>query len=168
MFILATELPLGLDFKEILLHLLNFFILLTALYFLLYKPVRSFMVKREEEYKQAEQKAQEGLKQAEATKEEQEALLKSARQTAVKITQEAEASASMLQKELLEEAKEQAKGIIDKAQNEINEKKEKAKEELIHAAGDLALEIAGKILEREVSSKDNDALIENVIEQWSK
>lgn len=44
--------PLNIDWQQILLHLLNFAILAGGLYFLLYKPVKDFMAKRERHYKE--------------------------------------------------------------------------------------------------------------------
>ena len=38
--------PLNIDWQQILLHLLNFVILFAILYFLLYDPVKKFMDKR--------------------------------------------------------------------------------------------------------------------------
>ena len=40
------NLPLNIDFQQILLHLLNFVILAGGLYLLLYKPVNKFIKKR--------------------------------------------------------------------------------------------------------------------------
>ena len=45
------NIPLNIDWQQILLHLFNFAILFAILYFLLYKPVKDFMAKREEYYK---------------------------------------------------------------------------------------------------------------------
>ena len=39
--------PLNIDWQQILLHLFNFIILAGGLYLLLYKPVKNFMEKRE-------------------------------------------------------------------------------------------------------------------------
>ena len=38
--------PLNIDWQQILLHLMNFAILAGGLYLLLYKPVKQFMAKR--------------------------------------------------------------------------------------------------------------------------
>ena len=43
--------PLNIDWQQILLHWMNLAILAGGLYFLLYKPVVSFMQKREQHYK---------------------------------------------------------------------------------------------------------------------
>ena len=55
---------LGIDIQQILLHLLNFVILFTGLYVLLYGPVKKFMDKRTEEYKKMDEDAEEKLANA--------------------------------------------------------------------------------------------------------
>ena len=45
------DIPLNINWQQILLHLFNFAILFAGLYFLLYKPVKKFMEKREKYYK---------------------------------------------------------------------------------------------------------------------
>ena len=42
--------PLNIDWQQILLHLFNFCILAIALYFLLYKPIKKYMAKRDAYY----------------------------------------------------------------------------------------------------------------------
>ena len=44
------NMPLNIDWQQILLHLLNFVILFAILYFFLYEPVRKFMNERSEHY----------------------------------------------------------------------------------------------------------------------
>ena len=61
------NIPLNIDWQQIILHLLNFAILAGGLYFLLYHPVRKFMDQREEHYRQMENEAQQRLDQAKAT-----------------------------------------------------------------------------------------------------
>jgi F-type H+-transporting ATPase subunit b len=51
------NLPLNIDIQQILLHLLNFTILFGILYFLLYSPVKKFMEKREQYYKDMDAEA---------------------------------------------------------------------------------------------------------------
>ena len=50
--------PLNIDWQQILLHLLNFVILFAGLWLLLYKPVRNFMQKRNEEYENRDAEAE--------------------------------------------------------------------------------------------------------------
>ena len=72
------NIPLNIDWQQIILHLLNFAILAGGLYFLLYRPVRKFMDQREEHYRQMETEAQQRLDQAKATEEEYRQQLKQA------------------------------------------------------------------------------------------
>lgn len=58
--------PLNIDWQQILLHLLNFAILAGGLYFLLYKPVKDFMAKREQHYREIDDRATNDRKEAAA------------------------------------------------------------------------------------------------------
>ena len=50
MYNLLSGIPLNIDWRQILLHLLNLVILFLILYFLLYNPVKKFMEKRKKYY----------------------------------------------------------------------------------------------------------------------
>ena len=60
--------PLNIDWQQILLHLLNFVILFAILNFLLYNPVKKFMDKRFEYYKGIDDESKKNLQQAEEMK----------------------------------------------------------------------------------------------------
>ena len=62
--------PLNINWQQILLHLLNLVILIVGLYLLLYKPVKKFMKKREDAYKEREENTQAALDNAKAKEEE--------------------------------------------------------------------------------------------------
>ena len=62
--------PLNIDWQQILLHLLNFAILAFGLYLLLYHPIKKFMKKREESYREREDKANQTLESAREKSEE--------------------------------------------------------------------------------------------------
>ena len=71
--------PLNINLQQILLHALNFVILFGAMYFLLYKPVKSFMDSRKAHYEKMDEDAKAVLAEAEKTKAGYEAQLKSGR-----------------------------------------------------------------------------------------
>ncbi|MCI8421920.1 MAG: ATP synthase F0 subunit B [Lawsonibacter sp.] len=52
------NIPLNIDWQQILLHLLNFAVLAGGLYWLLYSPVKAFLAKREAYYQNLEEEAQ--------------------------------------------------------------------------------------------------------------
>ena len=58
------NIPLNVDWQQILLHLFNFAILAGGLYFLLFKPVKDFMDKRLAYYQGMEKEAADKLEQA--------------------------------------------------------------------------------------------------------
>lgn len=64
------NLPLNIDWQQILLHLFNFVLLFGILYFLLYKPVKDFMDKRTEYYKKIDDDAKTNFETSEKVKEE--------------------------------------------------------------------------------------------------
>ncbi|MGI6169068.1 MAG: ATP synthase F0 subunit B [Christensenellales bacterium] len=57
------NIPLNIDWQQILLHLLNFSILTLGLYLLLYNPIRKFMKKRTDYYHALDSDAENKLKQ---------------------------------------------------------------------------------------------------------
>lgn len=130
--------PLNIDWQQILLHLFNFSILAGGLYLLLYKPVKSFMQKREEYYKNmdcAANKKLDDAKQAEAEYlnkiseiEKESAALKS------KAVKEAEIAA----KERLADAEKEKQHIIANAK----EAAEAEKSKILHEANE---EIEGMV-----------------------
>ena len=62
------NLPLNIDFQQVLLHLFNFTVLFGVLYFLLYKPVKDFMDQRTAMYKKMDDDAKDALQDAENAK----------------------------------------------------------------------------------------------------
>ena len=72
------NIPLNIDWQQILLHLLNFVILAGGLYLLLYKPVKAFMDKRTAYYRDQDAQAAKALADAEQTAAEVRQQLKNA------------------------------------------------------------------------------------------
>ena len=69
------NIPLNIDYQQILLHWMNLAILTGGLYFLLFKPVKQFMQKREAYYKDLDAQADAKLAEAEQIKAEYQAKL---------------------------------------------------------------------------------------------
>lgn len=118
--------PLNIDPQQILLHWMNLAILVGVLYFLLYKPVKQFMAKREEHYRQLEQQAQDKLAEADRIhteyKEKLEGAEEEIRQSRAKAQQALQQSAQ----EQLDQAQAQAKLIVAHANAEAERTREQA------------------------------------------
>ena len=61
---------------------------------------------------------------------------------------------------LKEVASAQATAIKAKAEKDIAQEKKKAVNDIRSEIGDMAVEIAGKVIEREISEEDHEKLIE--------
>ena len=106
------NIPLNIDWQQILLHLLNFAILAGGLYLLLYKPVKAFMAKREGWYQQQ-------ADEAEKTRQEAEALKADAQAQAEKILTDARALAESDRRKVLEETQHQVKELVSEAAEKL-------------------------------------------------
>ena len=75
----------------------------------------------------------------------------------------AQKSAALQSEEVIQEANRQAAAIKAKAESDIEQEKKKAVNELKGEIGGMAMEIAGKVIEREISEKDHEKLIDEFI-----
>ena len=104
--------PLNIDLQQILLHWMNLAILTGGLYFLLYKPVKQFMEKREAHYRELAEQADGKLREAEELKAAYQAKLDGAEEE----IRQARAKAQAAVQQSVEEQIAQAKQIVAKAQ----------------------------------------------------
>ena len=106
------NIPLNIDWQQILLHLLNFVILAGGLYLLLYKPVKTFMEKRQQYYQEQDAKAAKTLADAEKTMAEVRQQLKNADADAAAKLAAAQKSADAAMQRQLSDARAQAEQIL--------------------------------------------------------
>lgn len=103
---------LGIDIQQILLHLLNFVILFTGLYVLLYGPVKKFMDKRTEEYKKMDEDAEEKLANATNLEAEYKEKLNEAEATIADMKKKASVEIDGMRSSQSAAAKEEAAEIV--------------------------------------------------------
>ena len=65
---------------------------------------------------------------------------------------------------MIQEAQTQAAGIKAKAEADIAQEKKKAVNDIKNEIGGIAMDIAGKVIEREISEEDHKKLIDEFIE----
>lgn len=140
--------PLNIDAQQILLHWMNLAILTGGLYFLLFKPVKDFMARREEHYRQLDQQAADKLAQAEELKNQRQAQLDGAAEEIRQSKAAAQLSAQQSAEEQLEQARTQAAQIVAKAQTEAEQSRERALRESQRELRELAAEAARKMAVR--------------------
>lgn len=140
------NIPLNIDWQQILLHLFNFVILFGGLYFLLYKPVKKFMAKREEHYKEMDEKTSNALADAEKLKADYTLKLEEADETIRNRRLESQREAKEAADAKIVEAKVQAEKIISNAKADAQRCKDKIIEQSQEEIKELAVKAAEKLL----------------------
>ena len=145
------NLPLNIDFQQILLHLLNFVILAGGLYLLLYGPVKKFMDKRETAFAEREQSVKDGLQKAEDLKAEYEKRIAASEEEVAKIKSDAAKKAAAEGEAAIEQAKAQAADIVVAARKEALHEKDRIMTEAQKEISDLAADAAEKLISQSTS-----------------
>ena len=129
----------------------------------LFKPINEMLEKRkalaDAEIRQAEQAKEE----AQAMKSEYETNMLEAKNKANEILVSAQKTAAMQSEEMLREASKQAAAMKAKAESDIAQEKRKAVNEIKNEIGGMAMDIAGKVIEREICEDDHTKLIDEFI-----
>ena len=107
--------------------------------------------------------AEKAKEEARAIKAEYEQNMAEAKEKANALITNAQKSAALQSEEVIQEANRQAAAIKAKAESDIEQEKKKAVNELKGEIGGMAMEIAGKVIEREISEKDHEKLIDEFI-----
>ena len=146
---------------DILLHAANVVILYFFMRWLLYKPVNKFLKQREDIIEKRIKDAEEKEAMAVAKNAEYEELLDKAHVEAAEIIRRSSDLAKDHSKEIIDAAEAQAKDMIERANKDIENKKNQEKENMKREITDMAVQIAGKVLEREISHDDNKRIIDD-------
>ncbi len=116
--------PLGIDFTQIFLHLLNVIILFVGLYLILYKPVKKFMQAREDHYKEMDETAKKNLSEAEEKNAEADGRLKALDEEISQQKRKASLDIGTMRSNAEAEAKATANKIIDTAKKDAEIQKQ--------------------------------------------
>ena len=147
------NIPLNIDWQQILLHALNFVILVGGLYFLLFNPVKKFMAKREEYCRGMEEKAEQTLREAEQLKADYASQLETADAEIDRRRAEAQRELDVSVQQQLTDAKAQAEEIIRGARKEADRTREKILSDTKKELTELAVKATKKLVYR----SDSDA-----------
>lgn len=141
----------------------NLFIQVYLIKRFLFKPINNMLEKRRALADEQIRAAEKAREEADAIKTEYESNMLEARTKANEILQSAKESASVQSEEMIREATKAAAAIKEKAEKDIAQEKKKAINEVKSEIGSMAMEIAGKVIEREINEKDHTKLIDEFI-----
>ena len=152
-----------LDGWTFLAQICNLMIQLVIFKKFLLKPIRQVIADRKAKADSEIADAQKLRTEAEAMKAEYEQNLQNARTKANQIVAAAQKTATARSEEIVGEARAQAAALKQKAEADIAQERKKAVNEVKDEIGGIAMEIASKVVEREISEKDHKDLIDEFI-----
>lgn len=145
------NIPLNIDWQQILLHLFNFSVLTLGLYLLLYKPVSNFMEERGEHYRKLAKETQEKLRKAEDFEISYRERLGSIETEIVKRRARAAQDSRQVADDLLQSAKEQAEKLLWDAQEAAHRERGKILEGAQQEIASMAMAATEKLLTQSAS-----------------
>ena len=152
-----------LDGWTFLAQICNLMIQLVIFKKFLLKPIKQVIADRKAKADSEIADAQKLRTEAEAMKAEYEQNLQNARTEANQIVTAAQKTATARSEEIVGEARAQAAALKQKAEADIAQERKKAVNEVKDEIGGIAMEIASKVVEREISEKDHMDLIDEFI-----
>ena len=148
---------------QILISLVNLLILFLMLKKFLFKPVQKIMAARQAQVDQVYEDADKRLQSATQMKQEYEQRLSNARDEADTLVKNATVTAQKRGDQLMSEAQQQASRLKQKAEEEIEQQKKQMLNEVRQDISELAVDIASKVIEREINKGDYDAFVDEFI-----
>ena len=147
------NIPLNIDWQQILLHLLNFSILVGGLYLLLFKPVKNFMDKRAKHYQDMENAAAE----RERTTAEMEASMQQRQAALDAELDEKRAAAAKEAEAYAQQQRDAAREQADKLVATARENAENDRKKIVAEANREAVSIAEAAMEKLLAKETSRA-----------
>ena len=142
---------------------LNLMIQLFLIKKFLFKPINEILEKRRQMTDKEIDDARQAKAEADDLKNQYESGIANAREEAARIVQSAQKEAQGRADELVQEAQAKAAGIKAQAEADIAQERKKAINEVKNEIGGLAMDIAGKVVEKEINEADHKKLIDDFI-----
>ena len=159
-----VQLDPGLYVWTIITFLLLFFLLAKFAW----KPLLKALSEREEKIRSSLEKADEAQQKLERLSVEGEEIIGKARAEAQSIVSDGKKASEKVRGEIETKAKEKANTIVTQAEKQITAEKEKAISDIRSEVAALSIQIAEKLIRKNLSQKDNMALINESLDKARK
>lgn len=150
---------------DILLNLINIVILFIIVKLLVYKPVKKFLDDRNQKIKNEAEEAKKLAESANETLSQRDALIEQGRAKGEELASQTHKNAQQKAETILNKAKTDAEKIIEKARSEAQTQKQEIINSSRNDIADLSIEIAEKILQREVNKEDNLRIVDDFFKE---
>lgn len=142
----------------------NLLILFLLMKKFLFNPIKNILKQREDEIKSMYDDASSSKEAADKLKEEYEERIDNAKKEAADIVKSAVKTAEMRSDDIIEDAKNTAKNLLDKANKEIEQEKKNAVNEIKTDISTLAVDIAKKVIKKDITKSDHEKMIDEIID----
>lgn len=152
---------LGIDLQQLLFHLINMAILFFIIWKLLYKPIAKFMQKRTDDIAKQIQEAAAKQTEVEQLKSKYDEMVMNAQSLAADLIDRSKTAADEQAKNIVQTAQSNASDYLIRSKRDVLLLKSRAKVEMRAEITDMAVDIARKILKREIKPEDNKDIIDS-------
>lgn len=154
---------LGLDWRVIAAYIINIVALFIILRLILYKPVKKFLDEREARYRRIAEENERREHDTRAEKAKYDELMGQAQEESEVVLRDARRQANRKAEDILSDAEKQAEDLIRQARKQIADEQKQARQEMRGQIVDLAVDMASRILEREVTAEDHKRIVERFL-----
>ena len=156
---------MGINLPGLITQLISFAILVFLLSRFLYKPVVNLLDERAEKIKKGLSDAESASKGAEEAASKIQEELSQARLEGKKLVEVAREASNQLREDEKEKIAAEISQMMEKAKKEINSERDSAILELKNRFGELVVDAAGKVIEKEIDEKSHSELINKALEE---
>ena len=149
----------------IIFQICNLLILFTLIRKLLFKRVMAVLDKRQQEIDGIYDAADKAKDDADQMKEEYTRKMSNARAEADMLVKNAVDTAQRRGDAIVQEARDEATHLKQKAEVDIAQERRKAYNELVGEISGMAVDIAGRMVEREINADDHKELVDEFIKK---
>lgn len=164
----SGEISLFPSLPDILWTTLNFAVLLFALYKFLYKPLLGAISARENEIESALKKAAADRAEAERLRKDFESQIANAQREAQDVVSRATKAATTAKEQIESEARAKAAEMLENATKTIEREKNRALAELREEVANLAILVAGKVIEKNLDNDEQKRLADRIVAEVGK
>jgi F-type H+-transporting ATPase subunit b len=154
---------LGINLAGLLAQIINFTVLVTLLYLLLYKPVVRMLDQRSQRIKESLAQADRLKEDTARAEEEVKKQIEAARQEGRALVAQAQQVADRLREEAREQAKVESDAIVARAKAEVQRERDEAVEVLRRQFADLTMVAAERVVKASLDKDRHRRLIDEVL-----
>ncbi len=155
------------DTSELIWGLVAFLLLLLFMSKFVFPKLNTTLEERSSAIQGRMEEAEAKLNEAEEARRRFEASLDDARGEANRIIEEARETAESLRSDMVAKAETEAAGIVERARADVAAERDRALQELRTQVGEISVQLASRIVERELDASTHQSLVDDYIERLS-